>query len=436
MTNIKSTRKGKKRGPYKKQARLVCAAGFKKCSRCKETKVIQDYYTDKYTTDGLNCCCKTCSASKNKTAIVNRQTLRSNMTETITHKSCSACSGDKQVSEFSSDNSSLDGFQSKCKNCCKLVKKEYNYSAIGFVKNLLYQTKGNNARRVKSGRILEHTLTLDWVIEQSKRSCYLSGMTMALSPLQNWQMSLERLNDQKGYTPENTRGMCLEFQCSKQWTPAKFQEMFVEWKPQPPLPYTDQDLQPTKRQKGLMYLKRLELDNGTCRCNSCSKLSGTDVFKLRHEFPNEFAGICKGCKATSQHSYGTTLYGVLTQRFGNARSNAKKVERKKSTLTIIDLVNMWKEQNGLCAYSGHYMTWQSYHADWRISIERVDVSLGYTKANTCLICREFNGIDFTVNKTDAIGSGGWSRSKVDLLRSHTARRQAETEGNSANKVPH
>jgi hypothetical protein len=53
--------------------------------------------------------------------------------------------------------------------------------------------------------------------------------------------------------------------------------------------------------------------------------------------------------------------------------------------------------------------------EWKISLERKDVRLGYSASNVCLVCQRFNAIDTTVTKTQADGavegSGGWSREK-------------------------
>ena len=54
--------------------------------------------------------------------------------------------------------------------------------------------------------------------------------------------------------------------------------------------------------------------------------------------------------------------------------------------------------------------------DWVTSLERIDPTKGYTKINTCLICAEFNGIDFTATaKYSNGGSGAWSKEKFNFF---------------------
>jgi hypothetical protein len=50
--------------------------------------------------------------------------------------------------------------------------------------------------------------------------------------------------------------------------------------------------------------------------------------------------------------------------------------------------------------------------NWKVSLERKDVTTGYTASNVCLICQRFNGTDNTAQAEEAVdGSGGWSREK-------------------------
>jgi hypothetical protein len=50
--------------------------------------------------------------------------------------------------------------------------------------------------------------------------------------------------------------------------------------------------------------------------------------------------------------------------------------------------------------------------DWKVSLERKDVRLGYSASNVCLVCQRFNAIDNSTKAKGAVdGSGGWSRKK-------------------------
>jgi hypothetical protein len=64
----------------------------------------------------------------------------------------------------------------------------------------------------------------------------------------------------------------------------------------------------------------------------------------------------------------------------------------------------------MCAYSRVALS--PREGDWKVSLERKDVRLGYNISNVCLVCQRFNGTDCTVRVEGVVeGSGGWSRKK-------------------------
>lgn len=69
--------------------------------------------------------------------------------------------------------------------------------------------------------INEKTL-FDKIIAQGGR-CAISGIPLRFERNVDWKISLERLDNDKGYTPENTVLVCAEFNGACQWTREKFQ---------------------------------------------------------------------------------------------------------------------------------------------------------------------------------------------------------------------
>ena len=61
-------------------------------------------------------------------------------------------------------------------------------------------------------------------------------------------------------------------------------------------------------------------------------------------------------------------------------------------ITKTDLINMWNNQNKICALSGRKMELNRKKGKWpyNCSIDRVDPAVGYTKENTHLICVHVN----------------------------------------------
>lgn len=73
-------------------------------------------------------------------------------------------------------------------------------------------------------------------------------------------------------------------------------------------------------------------------------------------------------------------------------TNAKKSANKRKQvfdLMVADIVECWNAQWGVCAYSGRQMTLEAGHLH-TVSIERIDSSVGYTAANTILVCQAIN----------------------------------------------
>ena len=85
----------------------------------------------------------------------------------------------------------------------------------------------------------------------------------------------------------------------------------------------------------------------------------------------------------------------------------------KSEATFEVLVELFRKQKGLCYYSGLRLT---NSGNWKVSLERKDVTKGYTKKNICLICQEFNSIDRSAINPEAEGCGGWSTEKYAYVR--------------------
>ena len=90
------------------------------------------------------------------------------------------------------------------------------------------------------------------------------------------------------------------------------------------------------------------------------------------------------------------MRGRLLISLNSSKNNNKKRKEKKTiskrkelkhTLTLHELLDMWKLQNGRCYYSNYPMNMID---DYQISIERKNNKLGYIKENCVLICLEFN----------------------------------------------
>jgi hypothetical protein len=99
--------------------------------------------------------------------------------------------------------------------------------------------------------------------------------------------------------------------------------------------------------------------------------------------------------------------------------STNNTERSTYDIDYKVLVELYKQQKGLCAYSGLPLQFGSYlDKNWVASLERIDVTKGYTKDNVCLICLEFNGADRTIMTGPKYGCAGWNALKFQYFLAH------------------
>lgn len=74
-----------------------------------------------------------------------------------------------------------------------------------------------------------------------------------------------------------------------------------------------------------------------------------------------------------------------------ALKHAVKRRLSPDPITLDQLMEMWREQNGLCAISGQVMTWSKGQLmPTSISLDRIDQTKGYVVGNVRLVCYQAN----------------------------------------------
>ena len=97
---------------------------MKKCSKCGETKPLDEFHKDKNMPDGLKYACKSCVAGYNRT-------LHEKMGRGVPmSKHCHLCNETKISSEFYKKKSSIDGLQTCCKICTRNQNRRNYHSNI------------------------------------------------------------------------------------------------------------------------------------------------------------------------------------------------------------------------------------------------------------------------------------------------------------------
>jgi hypothetical protein len=127
-------------------------------------------------------------------------------------------------------------------------------------------------------------------------------------------------------------------------------------------------------------------------CFKCKTSKEYALFFKHNQTSDGYHSWCKECcnegNIRSRAKLNSTIEGRARVFLQNAKKSAAK-RKQEFSLTISDVVSFWKDQQGICAYSGRVMTLEALKHN-TVSIERVDSSKGYTISNTVLVCQAIN----------------------------------------------
>lgn len=175
----------------------------------------------------------------------------------------------------------------------------------------------------------------------------ISPKSFTMSPERGpYQISLDRIDDSKGYTKNNVRFVCWVFNSVPKWTSTKFH--FFQQKPGLQRRHTDPHISAWLQKGGLAPRKIQQffnsLQNGVKHRNKKFKKQG---------------------------------------RFGAQEMDTDHWE-------VNYLLDLYVRQKGRCAYSDLPIYPITNRPDWKVSVERLDPHKPYRKENIVLIAFEFN----------------------------------------------
>lgn len=137
---------------------------------------------------------------------------------------CSRCKRWKHSQHFSMQASNTTGFRSHCKQCVS----ESDFVRRQTLRGSVFKLFNNAQTRHNSGKWqgnfeLDLNVVLDMLWHQRGR-CFYSDIPLRYGQCNvDWKMSLERLDNAKTYTKDNTRLVALEFNTAAQWSRSKVQ---------------------------------------------------------------------------------------------------------------------------------------------------------------------------------------------------------------------
>jgi len=192
----------------------------------------------------------------------------------------------------------------------------------------------------------EFRLWFAYTLKMQNFKCVYSCRRLTASTV-----SLERLDETKGYSPENCVLIDIHFQTGgRQWSREKFLSVY--------------------------------------------ELNNTDTYD-EHEVRktinwNQLTEFERRSLGRSNKQHATGLYKILEQLRNTTRRSTKTrilngCNHEQSEITIEYLIEIWEKQHGRCYYLNIPM---NIHGEWQVSIERLDESKGYTKDNVVLTALE------------------------------------------------
>lgn len=326
---------------------------------------------------------------------------------------CGTCGVFKSRDEFQKYAGARSGIVSACKVCRRQLQYIWRCTLRGHIFSLLGAAKQKSHLR---GHVF--SLTSDDLLDMlwaQRGKCFYSGVPLDyVHPHSDWRTSLERLNNEHGYTVDNVALIACEFNTSAQWSKEKVRQV-------PMLHNTNLDESQLGRLIGEARAKPRREPRTTprearpCLCNSLVQLepdqdascSGS-ADTLHH---------CHVCGPTRHAPHPRTLRANTIELVCNARKRAER-RNQVCNLSYTDILDMLLFQSGRCYYSGVPMECNTPRSDWRMSLERLNNDTGYTTDNCVLVALEFNSSDFSRNKKNVFrihGTAQWSREKVQFV---------------------
>ena len=333
---------------------------------------------------------------------------------------CNGCGDELSILKFTKNAGERYGIYTKCKKCMKKPITS-TVTSDDFIKMLFRSAKRRSESRNEKARDLKGSfeITFEYISELISKKPYmelLPTLEIFCQSKHDWQMSLDRIDDECDYTLDNTRVVPLELNNRTKWTAEKFQTVTLLAN-SPPLSGEKLEAIITKEaeEREWSYIGPVQHDKETesTRCRYCG------VWELFEEFKEIERGQCKKCK----RKYSENFLYFLPSKFRRllysckARCKIRENDRALFDLTYDHLVDIYKKQGGLCYYSGiPFQFGKSTKTWWIPSIERLNPVKGYTKDNIVLICFEFNTTDNTNRrKSPSQGCGAWSKSKFEVF---------------------
>ena len=184
------------------------------------------------------------------------------------------------------------------------------------------------------------------------------------------------------------------FQGSSQWSKQKVKQLRLERD-------TPVDLENLRRQIDLATGSEnvcgdrendcaedvLGSEQGYLKCSICGNWKPLCQFSPRWRNTRHFSCLCKSCRGKYTEIKGMKTVRRSIQLMINRARNRHRLGTWHGDfeLELDDVLGMLWAQGGRCYYSGAPLRYGQSNVDWPMSLERLDNTKTYTKANACLV---------------------------------------------------
>ena len=194
----------------------------KACTKCEITHPIHMFKPNNKKNPEKRCSwCKNCM---NEYARLYRKKL--NYPVSVSEKKCHVCNVIKKYTEFAKHSKDPSGLSSRCKTCSKNERLKF----MKDVRNFLIAKRADAKKRAQKNDRLDFNISKEeWIEQYNKQNgiCALTGITMTWEYSSDdnndffsaikypYNISPDRINSKKGYTPDNLQFVCNRINAMK-----------------------------------------------------------------------------------------------------------------------------------------------------------------------------------------------------------------------------
>lgn len=316
-------------------------------------------------------------------------------------KYCPRCGIDHPDTDFDSDSTQPDGLQSYCKKARHIQRLKYLSTYDGFTKNLFKDLRGNAKRRN-----ITVNITVDNIhqlyIKQKKR-CAITRIKLrhrsseresdSQHILNKWNISVDRIDSNKGYEPDNIQLVCAIVNRMK--TSLSDDEFFL--------------VCGSVAQINFNLINKIKISKINDKMTT-NYLTNKNYSIITEILNDQIENNKKYIKLeTPMQKTSCKLEGFINKLYLNTKHNQQKRAKDLDlNITSEDISDLYVEQQGACFITQVELTHIGYQNtgtnhtmnNWNISIDRIDSTKGYTKDNIQLLCGIVNRMktDLTTNE--------------------------------------